>query len=253
MRWDLWTWEGAALSGVAVFLAFLVQGGAGFGAGLVAVPILLWGGLGLPESVAVLIGAGGVQLVAGVWRYRRDLPWRRCGAISAWRLVGLPIGMVLLGWLATHRDLTELTVGTLLLISVALRLAVRVEPRPTVGPGWTAVAGLSSGTLAATVGIGGPPLVLWVTAHDWSPRMMRGAMWLIFLCYLPVMIVTFLMVYGGRAGGAILLGLTVSPLALVGMATGLRLVRAVEAEPFRRMMLGLLVVMGMVTLARGLM
>jgi len=76
-----------------MFGAF-VQGAAGFAYGMIAIPVLLWVGLSLPQSVALISTTVVVQTAAGVWRFREHVVWRDLPGVAAGRFLGLPVGLL---------------------------------------------------------------------------------------------------------------------------------------------------------------
>ena len=207
-----------------LFLASGLQAAVGFGAGLFAIPALVWGGMTLPQATGAVLMSVLVQASVNCYRVRDQLPWRETMPIFFWRLLSLPIGVLIMAQIASFDIATgRRVIGWCLLGSLAMQLLIRPTPRDRVHSGWTALAGISSGLLAGSVGIGGPPACLWVLAHDWPPLKQRSCLWLTFLLILPVHTALLLYKFGEPLASALLASLAVSPVALVGSYVGANL------------------------------
>ena len=135
------------------FAAALVQGTLGFGFAIVSVPVL---------SLLAPVLAPVPQLIMTMpltlsmaWRERHAIQPRSLGWLLAGRIPGAFLGVLLLK-LAGDRALDILIAGAVL-VAVAI-LAAGVNVRRT--PGTEFGAGITSGTMAMTASIGGPPVAL---------------------------------------------------------------------------------------------
>ena len=98
----------------------------------------------------------------------------------------MPVGVALM-YAIFQLDVarTKQVVGVVLLIVLGLQTCCKVQPRPHIHWAWTVVAGSLSGLMAGLLGMGGPPLVLWLMAHDWPSLRQRTFLWLSFLLLVP--------------------------------------------------------------------
>ncbi|WP_327090968.1 sulfite exporter TauE/SafE family protein [Nonomuraea sp. NBC_01738] len=138
---------------MAVFIGAIVQGGVGFGLGLVGAPVLTM----LEPSVM----PGAIQIVnmtlplftlAAEWR---KVDWRGLGFAVMGRLPGSVIGAYIVVYISVHT--LGVFVGAMVLVAVALTarsLTVPRTPRTLTG------AGFISGITGTATGIGGPPMAL---------------------------------------------------------------------------------------------
>jgi uncharacterized protein len=210
------------LVGIVVIMGSALQSAVGFGYGLFAIPVMLWLDVSLPFAVIILTITTAAQMGWSCWSYRADLQWRPAIPMVLVRLATLPIGVLLLTLLASTDDrIIRQVVGVLLLGVLILQCAFRPQPRPRVHPGWTLLAGSSSGILSGLIGMGGPPIVLWLMAHDWPPRQTRSFLWLAVLLLMPVNLTLLWLSFGDTALHAAVIGLTYVPLAVVAAAAGL--------------------------------
>ena len=230
------------LIAVILMLGIAVQAAVGFGAGLFAVPLLVWLGIPLPTSVGMLLSLVIVQTGTACWRHRDQLPWRAVLPMFISRGVGLPVG-VLLMYLLTEMDpnRTKQVVGVVVLVALALQIGFRVKPKEQIHGGWTLLAGSLSGLMAGMIGMGGAPLVLWLMAHDWPATRQRVFLWLTFLLLVPVQACLLVLTFGQPLILALLLGLAMTPAGLAGAWLGGHIGRRLSRARLRVAMTWLLV------------
>ncbi|MFI7447838.1 sulfite exporter TauE/SafE family protein [Nonomuraea sp. NPDC049714] len=141
------------IGGAAVFVGAVVQGGVGFGLGLVAVPVLVL------LDPAVMPGA--IQVVnLTLPLFTLAVEWRRVG----WRGVGFAIlgrlpGSVIGGLIVVYISVYTLGVLAGVMVLVAVGLTARAVSLPRNGFTIT-TAGFVSGITGTATGIGGPPIAL---------------------------------------------------------------------------------------------
>jgi len=224
-----------------------VQATIGFGAGLVAIPLLLWSGLTLPEAIAVLAASVLVQLSFKVTRYWSEINWPQIWPMAGARLVGYLPGFIILYYLA-HTDPTRVkqVMGAVVLLAVVIQVCLRVKPKEKVAGIWTALAGFFSGLGAGAVGVGGPPVVLWVMAHDWSSKAARLYLWTTFWLLMPIGMVPLFWMHDEplKIGLYMGLGVVLTPAALLGTAGGLWLGHQLPKQTLRILMVGFLLMLG---------
>jgi hypothetical protein len=157
----------AALAALVMFLGAALQGAVGFGANLVAAPLLL---IIDPDLVPAPVIMAGLVLNALVIRREPGVHhWRA----MRWPIIGSVPGAVAGAAIVAVVDQDRLTVvfGVLVLIAVAIS-ASGLHPRRTHRN--LAVGGLLSGFMGTAVGIGGPPIALFFTRAS-GPEI-RGAL-----------------------------------------------------------------------------
>lgn len=217
------SWQ-VGVAAVALFVAFMLQGAVGFGAGLIVVPIMLWARIELPEAVSILLMNVAAHAAWGTWRLREIIPWRATGAIAVMRAFAAPLGLWAMVSLDTEGlTLTKQVVGGAILAIVLVQWFARVKPRQRIDPLWAPVASAASGAMAAGIGMGGPPVVLWTMAHDWPAQKSRAFLWSLFLSWVPVHVPILLWWYGQRVIEPMILGLIATPIGVVGGLLGERI------------------------------
>lgn len=219
----------------------------GFGSGLIAVGVLA---LIFPEIKDVVVLLLLVNLPAELWvcwQARREIRWRPIAFLGVGIGVGIPIGafilkqgdpqfiLVILGWFL-------IAVG---LIFLKMPGGGRFHP-----PTWAAPpAGLISGLLTGLFGTGGPPLIIWYHLTADSKSAFRGNLMTIFLLMTFVRVPSY--VVGGLVTPVRLWStLAVMPAVFLGAWLGHRLHIRLSEQAFRRLVSGLLIILGLVQVIR---
>lgn len=157
----------------AIFLlAGCVQGVTGFGGALVAIPLLSLV-MDVKQAVPLSILNGLVTTTTMAYTLRHHLDWRKILPMLIGSLPGTLLGTLLLK--QADAALISRLLG-LVLVAVSL-FNLRFAPRP-VNPSrfWGLVAGFFSGVITATVGAGGPPVIIYATLNDWSKDQIRATL-----------------------------------------------------------------------------
>ncbi len=196
---------------------------AGFGFGMVAIPLMmLVGDLQSFEAIAIATICVITQTAIAAHHLRRHIDWRVVGAMVGLAGVTVPLG-VLIQHQATELDPERVgqVYGVLILLALIARHVWRIEPRPSLHRGWMLVAMGACGTLAGFAGMGGPPAVMWVMAHTWSAAKARVTLWMLFIGIAPVQLILMSLKFGGDVPRAAGLGLLFAPACLLGLIPGL--------------------------------
>jgi uncharacterized protein len=226
---------------LATFAAALVAGLAGFAFGLVAAAV--WLHILTPLQTASLIIAFGliVQGVA-VWKLRRVLQWRRLWPFLVGGFLGVPLGVVLVGW--ANPDYMRASVGALLIV-YSIHGFARPAMKPVLAGGAPADAGVGvlNGILGGATGLAGIIVTIWCGLRGWPKDVQRTV-------FQPVGVAVFAMsaVWLGASGAVdadtIRLFLIGVPVLLAGTWLGLRLYGRVDDAGFRKIVLALLLASG---------
>ncbi len=235
------------LSCLAVFGAAFLRGFTGFGFGLAAVPAL---SLVMSPVVAVpctlMLGMlAGVQVLPKI---RHLVDWRSVWILVAGSLVGSPIGI----WV-----LTALPVSTIrVVIGVILMIAVIVlwrqprfgkEPKLPVGFG----TGIVSGLLNGSTGFAGPPVIVYfLSTHDSVPVIRASLMMYFFFSTGGTLIYD---AFRGLVGSHVLLLTAIFfPALYLGNWLGDRSFDGSSAATYRRVALGILLILAVLSIGRSL-
>ncbi|MCX4958363.1 sulfite exporter TauE/SafE family protein [Streptomyces virginiae] len=220
---------------VVLAVASVVRTTAGFGFSLVAVPPLAL----LIDPASAVVVAGIMAAPLSLWIAVRD--WRHVDrrlmtATLLSGLAGVPFGVWLLATLSSQ-------VLMFIITAVVLLGTLIVWRKITLGGGLGAVmaVGMFSGASFAATGIDGPPMVAAFQSMKLEPRVQRATLGVVFSGTSLAALVGFGI--SGQltvtVGQMLLVGV---PALLIGIFVGEKAFRRLNAERFRRVVLGLLVV-----------
>jgi len=230
------------LVSLILFLSSVVQGSVGFAAGLFGIPLLMLTGISLPDAVAISIVASAAQNLVAAWQLRREIDFGLALRPSLIRLATLPLGAWILSLLAPDsKDLASQVVGVVVLAIVGVQSALRVQPQEKLHPAWEWIAFSVGGLLLGLCGMGGPPMVLWVMAHNWPMNRARAFLYFLFVTGMPPQALVMWLLFGNEILGAMLLGLVTLPAILAGLYLGLWLGRLMSDRVLRGLSWGMLV------------
>jgi hypothetical protein len=230
---------------VVVLLAAALQAITGFGFSLIAVPlvVLVWD----PAAAIVATGLCALALTgSSTWRERAHV--RRADALVVWlaACAGMPLGVLVLRF-ADAPTLRALIALSLLASTALLWRGMRLPS----GRRTQAAVGFVSGTLITSTGINGPPVVLAFQAQGMDPRSFRATLAAVFALQRVVALAMI-----GAAGmvqpDALRFAALGIPAVLLGWELGNRVFHGLDAALFRRLVLALLAVAGVVSLVSAL-
>lgn len=211
------------ICGLTLYTAAIIQSSVGFGYALFATPLLVWSSIPLQEVIVIIAIGTFIQSAAGVRNLRSHIPWKQALVATALRVVWLVVGLLVLKKLITL-DLKYIlfTVGSVICLLVVVQLIFKPKPGAKIHWIYTALAFSASGIFAGTLGMGGPPLVLWVMAHDWQSQKTRGFYFATFLTFIPILIFLMSVLPGfGPLTRPIITGLAFFPVIYAGSLIGL--------------------------------
>jgi uncharacterized membrane protein YfcA len=218
-----------------VFAATVAQTVAGIGFALVAVPLFVTV-LDVRDAIVLttLVGAINNTILARTsWRH---VPWPTVGPMLAGAIAGMPAGLAVL--LLAPPDAIRISVGVATLV-MAAAVALGLRFRNASNAAEFGV-GAVSGVLNTSVGINGPPVVLYLQGREHAPHEFRGALAVFFFACNVITLAIFAasMIVTREALG---LWLAAVPGVAVGSVLGHRLIRAIEPVAFRRLVFAMLV------------
>ncbi len=231
---------------VILCVGIFIQSAAGFAAGLIIVPALLWFDYTIPAAQCSLLVATIPQNAWGVWSLRSTIQFREIAWPGFGRLAFLPAGVWLLQAMESlPLDTIRQIVGAVVLAVTVAIMAFRPRPRERIHPIWALIAFPISGFLQGLVGMGGPAMVFWVQAHDWGTRRTRAFLFSMYLISIVPALAILYMFFGDRILPAGLIAGAMMPLLLVVTYFGLRFGTRLGRDRLRRISLALLLLMGL--------
>lgn len=230
------------LAALVVAVGAIIQGSIGFGLALWSAPLLV---LIEPRLVPGPLMVATLALIVGsVVRERHAIDLRGVGWVLAGRVPGTLAGAALLA--ALTPGLLSILVGVSVLLSVVISLARgRFErTRPMLF-----LAGIASGVMGTTAGLGGPAVALFYQ-HEEGPRI-RATLAVIFAAGATMSLVAIASV--GQLGVAgVVQGLVLVPPVLLGLAISSTLLRRLSPTRMRAGVLLVASVGALLAIARGL-
>jgi uncharacterized membrane protein YfcA len=232
---------------VSAFVGGITTGLAGFAMGLVVSGV--WLHILTPAQTATLIVIYGLFVQAhGVWKFRRAVNLRRVVPLIVGGTIGVPIGV----WLLARLDPASVrhAVGLLLVLYSLYGMFQPKLPPLRAGPAADGAVGFANGVLGGLTGLTGPIVVIWCQLTGVPYDMQRAV-------FQPVILGAFVIAIVGLgiAGDVtrdvlVLLMLGVVPIA-AGIWLGVHLYGRLDEAGFRRVILWLLFLSGLVLLVPG--
>jgi uncharacterized membrane protein YfcA len=241
----------ALLGGLVVLGAAFLAGAVGFAHNLVALPLLLLVGLPLPDVVVVNLTVSALVRVVVVTRFRRDVDRRRAGGLVLAAVPGIAAGTLVLAVVPV--PVLEVAAGITALVAVA---AMTLLPTPAgpweAGRGHVAAAGALGGFLGATTSLNGVPPALLLARARATATSTIADLAAYFLVGNAITLALLTAAGTGLRADLVPLLAAWAPIALVGNTLGVRFGRGLAPEAFRRLTLLVIVVSGVVSVARNL-
>lgn len=224
---------------LTVFLGAFTQSLTGFGVALIAMAILpsLWG---LPIATPLVALTGIVLETALLIRYRQSLQMRSIWRLVVASVVAIPFGIYIL------RQLDEriaLFVLGLIIFGYALYALIGFRLPELHHPLWAWLTGLASGMLGGAYNTAGPPIVIYGNCRRWSPQEFRSNLSGFFIVN-SAMVVSTHFLSGNITSEVLSVFWRVLPALALGFLAGQSLDRWLNPEVFRKIVLGVLIVLG---------
>ena len=224
---------------VITFAGGLMLGYTGWGGAMVSMPFLtiLYG----PVEALVIMIIGALLVTAYLFpTAARIADWRRMTPILIAMAVCVPIGSLLL--FALEPNLIRRIIGWLIVGASILILSGWRYSGPQ-GAGASATTGAISGLINGFVGLGGPPLVIYMLALKLSAAVQRANA-LVFMAITSALVLGSTFVGGGVTLENSFLGVLTAPFQIAGGWLGARLFLKLPVELFKKFSLVALIVLG---------
>jgi uncharacterized membrane protein YfcA len=222
-----------------ILVACFVQAVAGFGLPLIAMPVLieLYGIRAAAPLMALIILQLQILMIA---RYRSA--WNRGTVlrISAAAVLGIPIGVLFLSQIP---EAITVTLLGLILIFYALYSLFRLPVPRLAHTAWSYLCGFVGGMGGGAYNMAAPPMIIYGDTQRWPPQEFKGNLQGYFFIITAVTIVAHGL--NQSLSSAILRNsLMAIPFVILGAFSGFYLDRYINAVTFRKIVLGLLLLLG---------
>jgi uncharacterized membrane protein YfcA len=223
------------LPAVVVLAAGMMRGFAGFGSAMLMAPVfaVLFGPTDMIATVVAIELAVSLQLFPAA---RRECDWRIVGPMSVVACLAMPLG----AWLLASVDknlIVKVVSGIIVVFVLMMAAGLRYRGRRSVAGGML-VGGLS-GVMMATTSVGGPPVLIYLLAGNDPPARHRANIITYYMAtQIPLILIMFW--YGLAGLEAIVRGIVLLPLMLLGAWIGHLLFDPRNERLYRRVALVIL-------------
>lgn len=151
-----------------ILVASVLQTSTGFGFSIMATPFLLM--LFLPqEAIQINIILSLIISISLIWKIRMDIDFILLKRLTIGSIVGVPFGILL--FISININAFKLAISILLLL-LTLMLICNFKVKST--PFRDFIVGGLSGLLTTSIGMPGPPLLLYFTGTDTEKETLRA-------------------------------------------------------------------------------
>jgi uncharacterized membrane protein YfcA len=224
-----------------VFFANFAQSVAGFGMAMIAMPLLI--AMHVPLFVAAPLMAliNLLSRIIQIVHYRRDIHLSDVWPLMLAAAIGIPVGVFVL------QDFDPVIISRLLGLIVLTYAGMQIfnlyipSMKHSV---WAYGLGFASGLLGGAYKIGGPPVIIYATGRRWPSVIFKANIQV--MAFSNAIFITLAQSAKGNVDENVLLIFLISiPLVLVGLGLAYLLEPHIQQAHFRRMVLGLLVLLGL--------
>lgn len=222
-----------------VIFACFVQAVAGFGLPMIAMPVLI-ALVGIRAAVplmAIIILELQFFMIA---RYRMAINMRTVWRISAAAIVGIPIGVL---FLSRIPEAITITLLGLILIFYALYSIFNLPVPALKSRNWAYLFGFLGGIGGGAYNMAAPSMIIYADTQRWEPKLFKANLQGYFLIIGIVANLTHFL-SGNMTGDVLHRSLLAIPFVLSGALAGFYLDRFIDADLFRKIVLGLLIIFG---------
>lgn len=236
----------------AVLLFGIAKGGFGGGLGVIAVPLMALTVSPL-QAAAVLLPILCLMDLVGLWAYRGKWLWPELRILVPASLIGIAAGTLLFGYMSVA--VLRIIVGTVAVV-FTLHFFVASRHKPAAGlpdfpPSVGLVAGAAGGFTSFIAHSGGPPISMYLLRRPLDRTDFVATTVLLFAVINYVKLAPYAWL-GQLSTENLLTSAALSPLAPIGVYTGVWLHRRVSDTFFFRLMYLLLFLVGGKLLYDGL-
>ncbi|HDR7159919.1 TPA: sulfite exporter TauE/SafE family protein [Bacillus cereus] len=173
-----------------ILVASILQVSTGFGFSIMATPFLLM--LFLPqEAIQINIILSLIISISLIWKIRMDVDFVLLKRFILGSIVGVPFGILI--FISVNINTFKLAVSILLLL-LTLLLICKVKVRSTQSRDF--IVGGLSGLLTTSIGMPGPPLLLYFTGTDTEKEKLRATTLAFYLFIYFISLVTQILFTG---------------------------------------------------------
>jgi len=214
------------LFAVIIFVASILQTSTGFGFSILATPFLLL--LFRPaQAIQINLILSLVISAALIAKIRKDIDYGILKRLVIGSAAGLPLGIVIFSLI----DIGYLKLGVSLII-LALTVMLMLKFRINQSRGRDLAVGGLSGSLTTSIGMPGPPLLLYFSGTDTQKAKLRGTTLAFYLFIYSLSLIIQVIVAGTSKTVWVSSGIAL-PLVFIGLFIGQRLFNVINQRVFQ--------------------
>ncbi|OEH53301.1 hypothetical protein AQ616_16480 [Oceanobacillus sp. E9] len=220
-----------------IIIASIFQTSTGFGFSIMATPFLLL--LFLPQDAIQLnIVLSLIISISLIWKIRADVDKILLKRMVVGSIIGVPLGIII--YMTVDIIIFKLMISIILLL-LTLLLLCRVKmistPKRDYFVGWI------SGILTTSIGMPGPPLLLYFTGTKITKEKLRATTLAFFLFIYSISLITQI-TFSGTTTSVWLSSLYAIPLVIIGLGLGQYLFKKMNQQIFTVITYALLLITG---------
>lgn len=221
-----------------------INGIAGFGAALIAMPLIT---TMVPLRLAVpsctILGV--ILCLQMAWTYRKSLDFQRLKPIYIGTVPGAIVGITMMQEFPAHY--LKLGMGIFLFIYAIWGLFFEGKSQKVVHKGWGVVAGFCSTAISSSIGMGGPPTIVYTSLAGWAKDTVKAGIASYFI--VSGILVISLQTYAGiQTQETVTLFAAAAPAVMIGARLGVMASTKIGEFTYRKVLFGMLAVMACIIL-----
>jgi len=232
---------------LVIFLSSVIQGLTGFGFALVSVPIMIF--ILSPKVVVPIIIIHGliINLII-LFEARKWVKLKRIWPLIIAGATGIPIGTYLL--IALDANILEILIGSVIIPFAITSLAgfnktIRSEKFAF------APVGITSGLLASSTSLAGPPVILFFINQGIEKQSFRANL-VAYFTVLGIVAIAAYMIGGIITTEVINYALWFLPATILGTMIGIKLAPKLSEQLFRNIALIIVIIAGLLSILSGI-
>ncbi|MBN6204857.1 sulfite exporter TauE/SafE family protein [Ralstonia pickettii] len=228
-----------------ILVASILQTSTGFGFSIMATPFLLL--LFSPqEAIQINIILSLVISISLIWKIKADIDVTLLKRLSIGSIIGVPFGILI--FLSININTFKIAVSIILLL-LTLLLILQCKIRGTAPRDF--IIGGFSGLLTTSIGMPGPPLLLYFTGTNTEKGKLRATTLAFFLFIYFISLLTQIS-FSGSNTTTWLSSLYAIPIVFLGLFIGQKLFKKLNQKVFRLFTYVLLICTGVYLLIESL-
>lgn len=211
---------------IIILIASILQTSTGFGFSILATPFLLL--LFEPnEAIQINLILSLIISISLLRKIRKDIDYGILRRFSVGSIIGLPVGIITFLLI----DINRLKLGISLII-IGLTFMLIFKFRINQNTNRDIFVGGLSGSLTTSIGMPGPPLLLYFSGTDTQKEKLRGTT-LAFYLYIYFISIIIQVIFAGTNKTIWISSLWALPLVFVGLYLGQLLFKRINQHVFR--------------------